>query len=155
MNTHRLAMIAVTTLLAACQSSGLGSGEWLWCKENPASVDAAATSLGIATAERTVQQPTWWGAYVATVASQNNTQLLASADFADSCTAAQVKASVDPANVSWCSTDGIGETWDAAMSLSLMTNVDATTFAYEALPLQQRLNDPDFDRACKAAYAAQ
>jgi hypothetical protein len=85
------------------------------------------------------------------VASQNNSQLVANADFASSCAAAQVKASVDPANGAWCTADGIGETWDAAISLALMTNVDADTFAYRALPLQQRINDADFDRACKAA----
>jgi hypothetical protein len=34
-----------------------------------------------------------------------------------------------------------------------MTDVDADTYAYRALPLQQRIDDADFDAACKQAFA--
>jgi hypothetical protein len=154
MHTKRvLAAAALSMLFAACGGSGLGGGEWVWCKENPTAVDAAATSLNIATAQRTFQEPTWWQDYLAMVASQNNSGLMANADFAPSCTAAEVKAGVDTANIAWCTAEGIGETWDAAITLGLMTDVDADTFAYRALPLQQRINDADFDRACKSAYS--
>jgi hypothetical protein len=147
------ALVALTAVFAACGSSGLGSSEWVWCKENPQAVDAAAASLNIATAERTFQEPTWWQDYLTTIASQNNSGLMANADFIASCAAAADKAGVDRANIAWCTADGVGETWDGAISLALMTDVDADTFAYQALPLQQRINDADYDRACKAAFS--
>jgi hypothetical protein len=151
-NGARLVVLAVA--LAACGSSGLSTGEWVWCKENPAAVDAAATNLKIATTQQSFKEPTWWQVYLDTALSQNSAALVANADFAASCAAAQVKATVDASNVAWCIADGIGQTWDAALSLGLMTDVDADTFAYRALPLQQRINDAEFDSACKAAFSA-
>lgn len=146
------ALVTLTAVFAACAGSGPSSGEWTWCKENPAAVDAAALNLNVARAQRTFKEPTWWQDYLTSVASQNDAALQGNADFAASCNAAQVKSGVDTANVAWCSTDGIGETWDGAVSLSLMTDVDATTFAFEALPLRQRINNADFDSACTMAY---
>jgi hypothetical protein len=77
--------------------------------------------------------------------------LTANPDFAASFKAADVKPGVDTANVAWCMSDGIAKTWDASISLALMSSVDADRFPDRALPLQQRTNDADFDRACKAA----
>jgi hypothetical protein len=150
-NGARLVVLAVA--LAACGSSGLSTGEWVWCKENPAAVDAAATNLKIATAQRSFKEPTWWQVYLDTALSQNSAALVANADFTASCTAAQGKAGVDPSNVAWCIADGIGETWDGAGAGGRRTDVDADTFAYRALPLQQRINDAEFDSACKAAFS--
>jgi hypothetical protein len=147
-------LLALTAALAACAGSGLSSAEWAWCKQNPAAVDAAAATLQIPTAQQSFKEPTWWQDYLITVASQNNAGLMANPDFTASCKAAADKAGVDEANVAWCATDGIGESWDAAVSLALMSDVDADTYAYRALPLLQRINNADFDRACQAAYKA-
>jgi hypothetical protein len=146
-------LVLVATVFLACGGSGLSSAEWVWCKENPPAVDAAAASLKIATTQRTFTEPTWWQDYLTTALSLNNSALVANSDFAASCGAAQSKAGVDSANVAWCIADGIGQTWDAAVSLDRMTDVTADTYAYRALPLQQRINDADFDAACKQAYA--
>jgi hypothetical protein len=146
-------LVLVATVFLACGGSGLDAGEWVWCKENPPAVDAAAASLQVATAQRTFKEPTWWPDYLTTALSLNNAALVANPDFAVSCAAAQAKAGVDSTNVSWCIADGIGQTWDAAVSLNHMTDVTADTYAYRALPLQQRINDADFDRACKQAFA--
>ncbi|GEM_PF-6742587 len=146
-------LVLLTSVFLACGGSGLSAAEWVWCKENPPAIDAAAASLQIATAQRTFKEPSWWQDYLTTALSLNNAALVANPDFAASCATAQAKAGVDPNNVAWCIADGIGETWDAAVSLGHTTDVSADTFAYRALPLQQRINDADFDRACKQAFA--
>jgi hypothetical protein len=147
-------LVLVATVFLACGGSGLSSGEWVWCKENPPAVDAAAASLKVPTAQRTFKEPTWWQDYLTTALSLNNAALIANPDFAASCGAAQVKAGVDATNVAWCIADGIGQTWDAAIAAGLMTDMTADTYAYRALPLQQRINDADFDRACTQAFSA-
>jgi hypothetical protein len=151
--TRTAGLVLLTSVFLACGSSGLSAGEWVWCKENPPAVDAAAASLQVATAQRTFKEPTWWQDYLTTALSQNSAALTANPDFVASCKAAADKAGVDEKNVAWCMADGIGETWDAAVSLSLTTDVSADTFAYRAVPLQQRINDADFDRACKQAFS--
>lgn len=151
MQTARLAVLAI--VLAACSASGLSADEWIWCKEHPAAVDAAAGSLKLATAQQSFKEPTWWQDYMTTALSHNNAALVANPDFIASCSAAQAKAGVDQNNVAWCMADGIGETWDAADAAGLMTDVSADTYAYRALPLQQRITDAVFDRACETAYS--
>jgi hypothetical protein len=151
---HAAGLVALTAALAACAGSGLSSAEWAWCKQNPTAVDAAAATLQIPTSQQSFKEPTWWQDYLVTVASQNNAGLMANPDFTASCKAAADKAGVDEANVAWCATDGIGESWDAAVSLALVTDVNADTYAYRALALQQRINNADFDRTCQAAYKA-
>jgi hypothetical protein len=146
-------LVLIATVFVACGGSGLSSGAWVWCKENPPAVDAAAASLQVATAQRTFKEPTWWPDYLTTALSLNNAALVANPDFAASCGAAQAKAGVDATNVAWCISDGIGQTWDAAIAAGLMTDVTADTYAYRALPLQQRINDADFDRACTQAFS--
>lgn len=146
-------LVLIATVFIACGGSGLDAGEWVWCKENPPAVDAAAASLKVATTQRTFKEPTWWPEYVTTALSLNNAALVANPGFAASCGAAQAKAGVDPSNVAWCIADGIGQTWDAAVAAGLMADVTADTYAYRALPLQQRINDVDFDAACKQAFA--
>jgi hypothetical protein len=148
----RLAGVVALTLVFAACSSGLSSAAWLWCKENLPAVDTAAAALEIPTSQIDYQEPSWWGVYVNSTLNFNNAELISNADFIGSCDSAADKAGVAESRISWCETDGVGNAWDAAVSLGLMVDLNAETYAYKAKPLDDRLNDPDFMRACQQAY---
>ena len=151
----RIARLVVIALaLAACGGQGLGNREWLWCKENLASVDAAAEGLGIAKVQTAVQEPSWWSDYVTSTLNSSSALIAANADFVLSCNTAADKAGLGESRVSWCMTDGLGNTWDAAIGLGQIVNTDAETFAYRALPLSQRINNAEFVSACRIAFAS-
>ena len=158
MKMHRVStafgalVLAVT--VAAC-GSGLSSSQWLWCKQNLAAVDAAAASLQIAKVQTTVQEPSWLADYVTSAANSSNALIGANAAFIASCGAAAKKRDVSKdTRVSWCLTDGLGDTWEAAETLGLIVSTQADTFAYRGLPIQQRLDNPDFVRACRTAHGS-
>ena len=155
MNLVRLVrLIVLATVVAAC-GSGLSSGAWVWCKENMPAVDAAADGLGIPEAQTTFQEPSWWQGYLTSTLNRNNAELVANADFLASCTVAADKRGVDPGSrTSWCTADGVGDLWDASITLGPMVDVQAETFAYKALPLQQRIDNQDFVRACRTAHGS-
>jgi hypothetical protein len=154
MNLKRASVaIVLGTAIAAC-SSGLGGSEWLWCKEHLASVDEAADRLQVPKAPTSLQEPTWWADYVTSTTNSNSALISGNPDFIASCDVAATKRGVGASRVSWCMSDGIAEAWDAAIALDLMVDMEAETFAYKALPLGQRLDDADFERACRAAFAS-
>jgi hypothetical protein len=140
-------------VFAACSSSGLGSGAWLWCKEHPAKVDTAAAGLQLATAQLSYQEPSWLPDYVTGVQNANNALISANQAFIAACNVAADKAEVGDTRISWCTTDGLGQAWDASIELGLMVDMSAETYAYKTLPLEQRINNADFVRACNAALA--
>ena len=146
--------VGVAALIAACGGQGLGGSEWLWCKEHLAAVDQAAAGLQIATADTAYQEPSWWPDYVTSMANFNNSLLVANTAFTASCDSAAVKRGVGEARLQWCMTDGIADAWDASITLGAMVDMNATTYAYKALPLSKRIDNPDFVRACNAAFAA-
>src|SRR5262249_33579098 len=148
----RLAGVVALTLVFSACSSGLSSAAWTWCKENMPAVDTAAGALGMPTAQIDYQEPSWWGVYVASTLNFNNAALVSNADFIGSCDSAADKAGVGESRISWCTTDGVGNAWDAAVALGLMVSQNADTYAYKAKPLDDRLNDPGFMRACQQAY---
>jgi hypothetical protein len=139
--------------VAAC-GSGLGGNEWLWCKENLSSVDKAAENLQVPKVHTKVQEPLWWTDYTTSMLNSNNALIVGNADFMSSCDLAAAKRGVAESRVSWCLTDGLGDAWDSSIALGLLVELEADTFAYKALPLEQRLNDQDFVRACRAAFAS-
>jgi hypothetical protein len=145
--------IGVTGAFAACGGSGLGSGAWTWCKENLPAVDAAAATLHIPVVQTIVREPTWLADYQTSMQNTNTSLITANADFMSSCDAAANASSVGASRVNWCLTDGIGPTWTAAVSLNLVTETQVETFAYRGISLEQRLDNPDFVRACQYAYA--
>ena len=138
--------VGVAALIAACGGQGLGGSEWLWCKEHLAAVDQAAAGLQIATADTAYQEPS--------MANFNNSLLVANTAFIASCDSAAVKRGVGEARLQWCMTDGIADAWDASITLGAMVDMNATTYAYKALPLSKRIDNPDFVRSCNAAFAA-
>jgi hypothetical protein len=146
-------VLALAAVTAAC-SSGLSSSEWLWCKEHLALVDASAASIGLAKTQTTYQEPTWLPAYIETQVTLNNTALMQSADFKASCDRAADANGVAEGRLAWCQEEGFDEAWTAASELGLMSEQTANTFTYKAIPFADRLNNPDFMSACRAAYAA-
>lgn len=147
-------LVVIALALAACGGRSLGNSEWLWCKEHLASVDAAAEGLGIAKVQTTIQEPTWWSDYVTSALNRSNALIGANADFVAACNAAADKAGLGESRVSWCMTDGLGDTWTAAIGFGQIVNTDAETFAYRALPLSQRINNAEFVSACRTAFAS-
>ena len=146
--------VVIAAVVAAC-GSGLGSNDWLWCKEHPAAVDKAAESLQIAKVQTTVQEPSWLADYVTSAANSSNALIGANAAFIASCAAAAEKRGVGTdTRASWCLTDGLGDAWESAQTLGLTVSTQAETFAYRGLPIQQRLDNPDFVRACRTAHGS-
>ncbi|MEO8272469.1 MAG: hypothetical protein ABI620_00205 [Chloroflexota bacterium] len=150
----RIARLAVLGLVLVACSSGLGSTEGLWCAQHLAAVDEAAAGLQIATAQTKYQEPSWLPDYVTGTLNFTNALIAANAAFIASCDAAAEKRGVGETRLSWCATDGLADVWDASITLGLMVDVDAQTYAYKAMPLTQRRSDADFVRACRAAFGA-
>ena len=143
---------ALAGAFAAC-GSGLSSGAWAWCKQHLPEVDAAAAALQLPQVETTIREPTWWPDYQTSIQNSNTALIQANADFIASCNAAADAQSVGESRVSWCLSDGVGPAWTAAVSLNLITETRAATFAYRAIPLEQRLDNPEFVQACQYAVA--
>jgi hypothetical protein len=150
----RVARLAALGLVLVACSSGLGGTESLWCAQHLAAVDDAAASLGVATAQRTYQEPSWLPDYVTGTLNFSNALIAANPAFTAACDAAADKRGVGETRLSWCTTDGIADVWDASISLGLMVDMEAHTYAYKAQPLTQRRNDADYVRACRAGYGA-
>jgi hypothetical protein len=147
-----LALLAAAVL--ACRS-GLTSGEWAWCKTHLAAVDAAAESIGLAKTDLTYQEPSWYSDFVTGNLNASLAWVPESTAFQNACAAAaDVRGVVGDGRIPWCLDDGLGETWGASVDQGSVVELTATTFAYKALPLQQRLNNEDFMAACQAASAA-
>jgi len=146
-------ILLLTAVLAAC-SSGLTSDQWLWCKQHLPSVDSAAETLGIAKAQTSVREPSWWADYVTSTENSNNALLAGNPAFIAACDDAATNRGVGESRTSWCMTDGLADAWDSSIALGYMTATDAETFAFNALPLSQRLDNADFVRACRAAYGS-
>lgn len=146
-------LLALAALTAAC-GSGLTGNQWAWCKLNLASVDAAAEGVGLAKVETTVRDPIWWPDYLTSQLNSSLLPITENPDFLASCDAAADERGVGASRVNWCLADGLGETWGKAVELNLTTESKESTFAYRALPLQQRYDDADFQQACVAAYTA-
>jgi hypothetical protein len=148
-----IGVFALAAITAAC-SSGLSSGEWLWCKQNLAAVDTSAAAIGLPQTELTYREPIWLPAYTEMQVTLNNTSLMQSAEFKASCDRAADANGVAEGRLAWCQEDGFDEAWTAASDLGLMTEQTGQTFAYKTIPFADRLNNPDFMAACRAAYAA-
>ena len=142
--------LALAAAFAAC-SSGLSSAQWLWCKQHLAAVDEAAETLGIAKAQTSYQEPSWWADYVTSTQNSNNALIVGNPAFIAACDDAATNHDVGESRQSWCTTDGLAEVWDSSIALGYMTPTEAETFAYKALPLGKRLDNPDFVSACRAA----
>jgi hypothetical protein len=145
-------VLALAAITAAC-GSGLSSAEWLWCKQNLAAVDTAAGSIGLPTSQITYREPTWLPAYVDMDVSFNHAALMGSADFIASCDKAADANGVAEGRLAWCQEDGFDEAWTAASDLGLMTEQTGETYSYKVIPFKDRLTNPDFMAACRAAYA--
>jgi hypothetical protein len=158
MKMQSVVRVATTVVLgvavAACTSSGLGSGAWAWCKEHPAEVDIAAAGLQLPVAQTPYREPSWLPDYVTGVLNSSNALITANPAFVAACDNAADKQDVGETRISWCTTDGIGNVWDASIELGLMVDKSAETYAYKALPLSQRINNAEFVQACDAAYTA-
>jgi hypothetical protein len=152
---HRLARtVVLMTVVAACSSSGLTSGAWTWCKQRPTEVDVAAAGLQIPVAQTSYQEPSWLPDYVTGLLNSTTALISANQAFVAACDSAAAKQGVGETRISWCTTDGMGNVWDASIELGLMVDMSAETYAYKALPLPQRINNAEFVQACNAAYAA-
>jgi hypothetical protein len=158
MQTQGVLRFATTVVLgitiAACSGSGLRAGAWAWCKQRPTQVDAAAAGLQIPVAQTPYQEPSWLPDYVTGMLNFSNALISANQAFVAACDTAADKQGVGETRISWCTTDGIANAWDASIELGLMVDMNGETYAYKALPLSQRINNAEFVQACNAAYAA-
>ncbi len=145
--------VTLGLLLGAC-SSGLGITDSLWCAQHLAAVDAAAAGLQIPASQRTYQEPSWLPDYVTGTANFSNALIAANAAFTAACDSAAEKRGVGETRLSWCTTDGLADVWDASIAQGLMVDLSAETYAYKALPLAQRRTDAEYVRACRTAYTA-
>jgi hypothetical protein len=146
-------LVALAALTAAC-GSGLTNTQWAWCKLNLAAVDAAAEGVGLQRVQTSVKDPSWWPDYITSQLNSSLVPITENTDFLASCDAAADEKGVGASRVNWCLADGLAETWGKAVDLKLTTESVEETFAYRALPLLQRYDNPDFDKACVAAYSA-
>ena len=143
---------ALGFLLVACGSS-LGNSNALWCAQHQAAVDAAAAGLQIPTAQRTYQEPSWLPDYITGTLNSTNAVIAANAAFTASCDVAAEKRGVGETRLSWCTTDGLADVWDASVTLGFMVDMNGDTYAFKSQPLTQRTTDADYVRACRTAYA--
>jgi hypothetical protein len=151
---HTAGIALLAAIVVACQS-GLTSGEWVWCKANLTAVDTAAGSIGLAKANLTYQEPSWYADYLTGNLNSSLAWAAESSAFQNACAAAaDQRGVVGDGRVPWCLEDGFGETWGASIDQGNVVELTAATFSYKALPLQQRLENPDFVAACRAAFAA-
>ena len=144
---------ALGLALVAC-GSGLGITESLWCAQQLAAVDAAAAGLQIPTAQRTYQEPAWMPDYLTGTANSSNALIAANSAFSAACDSAAEKRGIGDTRLSWCTTDGLADVWDASITLGVMVDMSGETYAYKAQPLTQRRLDADYVRACRTAYTA-
>jgi hypothetical protein len=147
----RLAPAVLVALVVAGCRSGLSNAQWLWCKQHLAAVDAAAESLGLARSGESYQEPSWWQDYLTSEANATTAVISANPEFVASCDRAADAAGVGASRLSWCLADGIGATWGVSVELGHVVEVQAPAFSYQALPLDQRLDNADFVQACSAA----
>lgn len=138
-------------VVAAC-GTGLGGTESLWCAQHQAAVDDAATGIQLPTADRAYQEPSWLPDYLTSTLNFSNALIAANSAFIAACDVAADKRGVGETRISWCTTDGIADVWDASTTLGSMVDMHGTTFAYKAQPLTQRRSDADYVRACRSAY---
>jgi hypothetical protein len=141
------------SVVAACSSS-LGTGEWLWCRQNLPAVDIAADQLGIAKAQIGYDEPTWLPDYVQSALLSSTAVISANPDFAAACDQASKAAGMTDSPQFWCLNDGIGKVWAASVAQGAVTHFEAETFAYKAISLDKRIDSPEFVRACATAYGA-
>jgi hypothetical protein len=145
--------IALAAALTGCAGSGLSSTAWIWCKEHPIEVDEAAAALQLPIAVVTIAEPTWWPDYLVGAQNATTAQIGANTDFIAACDKAADTAGVGASRQSWCLADGLGAVWTASITLGSMSSTDLETYAYRALPLESRIDDTDFVRACQYAHA--
>jgi hypothetical protein len=143
----------LVAVVAAC-SSGLGSSQWLWCRENLAAVDVAADQLGFAKTQSGWEEPTWLPDYLNSNLSASTAVIAANADFQAACAQAATTAGRLDSQQFWCLSDGIDKVWAASVSLGTMTHFEGDTFGYKALSLDKRLDNPEFVQACRTAAGA-
>jgi hypothetical protein len=150
----RVGQLAVLGIVLVACSSGLGNTESLWCAQHLAAVDDSAAELEVQVSDRTYQEPSWLPDYLTSALNFSNALIAANTAFTAACDVAADERGVGETRISWCTTDGIAEVWDASVTLGLMVDLQGTTYAYKSQPLTQRRSDADFVRSCRAAYAA-